>query len=414
LRKLSYLYLEPYVNIFSNNGEYLLYNTLSGFYIESSSFKQLTKLFDRFRDDENMYFVELSNEEINNPIFKSFINDLKMKFMGDLLITEHNAQKPIQLFPILNFQKDEERFKEGYFSTIGDNIMYYLSEITLYLNSNFSKSEEIPENYIKQFHFPRKKDNIDILTLSSIKKILKQTEICNIETINILGGDIFLHQEIKQIVELFNTYNSKKIFHFYYKELNLKEKIKIASKNDINIYIDSNLKMPEFSNLKPLFEENNIKIIFILQSEIDYVFFEKLIVENSIQNYDFKPFYNGKNDSFFEDNIYLTKEDLFENIHEQNDIFAKSRVNFNNFGKLIILNDGNIYSNINNQSLGNINKISIKEAIYDELQTKQSWCLLKKDITVCRNCIYNQLCPPISNYEYAIGKYNLCHVWKEN
>ncbi len=106
------------------------------------------------------------------------------------------------------------------------------------------------------------------------------------------------------------------------------------------------------------------------------------------------------------------EEDLFDDVHEQNDIFAKSKINLNNFGKLIILTNGDILSNINGKPLGNFHESSIKDAIYNELQTEESWRLTKNKVKVCKDCIYNQLCPPISNYELAIGKYNLCHVWE--
>ena len=42
----------------------------------------------------------------------------------------------------------------------------------------------------------------------------------------------------------------------------------------------------------------------------------------------------------------------------------------------------------------------------------KSWWKLRTNIKPCNNCLYNLLCPPISNYEYVIGKYNLCNIKK--
>ena len=57
--------------------------------------------------------------------------------------------------------------------------------------------------------------------------------------------------------------------------------------------------------------------------------------------------------------------------------------------------------------------VAKKEAVYKEIRSGNSWRLVRKKIKICQDCLYNQLCPPLSNYEYAIGKNNLCHVWKE-
>jgi pseudo-rSAM protein len=407
-----YLYLEPYVSVFSSTKEYLFYNTLNGSLIESLYYQELLPIFEKLTDSRNMYFVELDESEKSN-MTNTFVEELRGKFMGDILNILPNSNKPVQLFPLLNFQKDETRFKEGYFSSIGDDVMHYLKEMTLFINSYFENINEIPSVYKNQFHFPTLDNRNDILSLNDIREIVEQTKICDIENLNILGGDILLHTEIEEIVSFLNDCNFLKTFHFYCNEKNLQQKINLVLGNRINIYIDSDIGINELAIIKNASGQDSLSFTFILTNEEDYNFFEKIITENSFENYILKPFFNGENESFFKENVFVTKEDLFEVVHEQNDIFAKSKINLNNFGKLIILNNGDVLANINGKPLGNIYVISIKDAVYKELQSKESWRLTKNEVEVCKDCIYNQLCPSISNYEYALGRFNLCSI-REN
>ena len=84
-----------------------------------------------------------------------------------------------------------------------------------------------------------------------------------------------------------------------------------------------------------------------------------------------------------------------------------------NFGKLFILNNGDIYANLNSTKIGIHGKDSISKVLYRELNKKNSWLQTRKNVEPCTNCVFDVLCPPISNYEYVLRKNNLCHIWKE-
>ena len=44
----------------------------------------------------------------------------------------------------------------------------------------------------------------------------------------------------------------------------------------------------------------------------------------------------------------------------------------------------------------------------DQLTKGKSWLRCRKDVKSCKSCIYQNFCPPISNYEYVIGGYSGC------
>jgi pseudo-rSAM protein len=112
----------------------------------------------------------------------------------------------------------------------------------------------------------------------------------------------------------------------------------------------------------------------------------------------------------FNKNIFNTLEDIFEAKPSQKDIFIRQAINQLNFGKLFILPDGSVYSNLNAPKLGTLQKHSLYDLIQKELYKQKNWFKLRKNDKPCKGCVYNLLCPPISTYEYVIGKYNLCNV----
>ena len=122
------------------------------------------------------------------------------------------------------------------------------------------------------------------------------------------------------------------------------------------------------------------------------------------------PFFNNCNIEFFEKNVFIGLNDLFNNNYSYESIIEKSILNRNYYGKLIIDVDGNIYSNLNHSKLGNITNLSLKEAAFKEFRTHNNWRKSRKNIKICNKCIFNLICPPPSNYEIAIGKPNLCHI----
>ena len=85
-------------------------------------------------------------------------------------------------------------------------------------------------------------------------------------------------------------------------------------------------------------------------------------------------------------------------------------MNTQTFGKLTIMSDGNIYVNANSPKAGNLGGKAIREIVFDEIYNGESWLKTRMEVSPCAGCLYNFLCPPLSNYEHVIGRNNLCHV----
>ena len=84
------------------------------------------------------------------------------------------------------------------------------------------------------------------------------------------------------------------------------------------------------------------------------------------------------------------------------------KLNIQDFGKLTVMADGQIYANVNHEAIGNI-KDTPHAIVYREITEGHSWLRIR-DNKPCCECIYQWLCPTPSHYEDVIGKQNLCNI----
>lgn len=82
-------------------------------------------------------------------------------------------------------------------------------------------------------------------------------------------------------------------------------------------------------------------------------------------------------------------------------------------GIMIIMPNGETYSNINHNSLGNAfdDILSINKLVYKEMRHGKAWFKVRDEIP-CKNCCNKSLCPSPSNYEIVTNRVNLCNIKK--
>ena len=152
-----------------------------------------------------------------------------------------------------------------------------------------------------------------------------------------------------------------------------------------------------------------VEYIFDVSSKEERQQTEQFVEQFQIEKYRLNPVYTGKNIQFFEENVFLTKEDILSTRMTIKDFFARKAMNIYDFGKINIMPNGDTYANLNYPALGNIYTDSIYEIVQKEIDEGKSWLRIRNQAP-CNECVYQWLCPPPSNYEIAIGRPNLCHV----
>jgi len=150
-----------------------------------------------------------------------------------------------------------------------------------------------------------------------------------------------------------------------------------------------------------------------VKDEASYRKAEYLIDALYLKAYSFQPVFDGKNIDFFKKYVFMNKAD-FETIGlSKREVFANQVLNSNHFGKIIIDVFGDIKCSRFSSAIGNIND-DVRSLIIKELRSGKSWLRKRDDVEPCNNCLYKWLCPPISDLEDILGKFNLCTIKNHN
>ena len=369
--------IEPYMHINIANGYMLLYNTLDKETIISNN-EKVINLLEELLQDENCGVTILKNEQYRQNDIHSFITNLREKYMGDIIDISLSKGKPIQILPHTNFCNKRN---EKYNFIKNANIFHFLNEIIIHLDHILDQDKLI--DYLQSMP-----DNITYSISGDLKHIAK----------------------FDKLVDFLNQYNSsKKIICNY---INFAIPASVCKniflyKIHIHFPIDRKQLIITTQSLK---DQNNLfELIFDIASLDDYLKAWEIIEEYQIDKYQFNPIYTGYNIDFFKENVFLKKSDILSTSMSIKDFFIKQMINNNDFGKINIMPNGDVHSNINYPALGNICTHSIFELIQKEIEEGKSWLRVRNQ-EPCNACIYQWLCPSPSDYEIMIGQTNLCHV----
>ena len=150
-KKDGWFALKSCVYVAFKEEKILLYDTQSGNRIETES-KDAISLVSQLYEPKNLGVTLLSKEMQMNPGVSPFVCEVLEKRMGDVTDVEKIPNKPVQLIPILNLQKDVERLKknEENYPLIGNNAKNYLMELNIYLNNSCSLNSYLAHGH--EFH----------------------------------------------------------------------------------------------------------------------------------------------------------------------------------------------------------------------------------------------------------------------
>lgn len=418
MNEIYWFFIETYVHILIKKNTLLLYNSLNGKELEYSGdqYKKILNLIKRLQAPKNLNVIRLTGEDLQYPIISEFIQNIRDYFFGDLIDSCYSSGKPIQLLPIVTIGKDVKRLKKYSDSSVGENLMEYLKEIFLYIGNACDQNCRICSQAFRQFNFctinSSKYTELDIRNIKELLEVVKSTSITNF---NILGGNIFTYPKFVDLVGLVNHLSAKKVYFTHYSNL-LEEngKLKFLNPNSslLKILVPSPIDQEKLEAALEVLHKTRLesKFIFIIQSGKEFEKAEAVISSFKIENPDFQPFFNGENLDFFKENVFMSKDDVIGAKPTMKDIYTNSVVNKLNFGRLTILSNGNIYANVNASRLGVLGKDSIYDVLYKEMYHGKSWRRIRKNVQPCKHCTFQTLCPPLSNYTYAISKNNLCHI----
>jgi pseudo-rSAM protein len=339
--------------------------------------------------------------------------------MGDYFPTYLSRKKPVQVGISSKLIKKELDINLVNLSfSEKSSLIQNLNKLTIYINSDPLDNTKFDFSY-KQFT-----SNINIgnsyqeLHFNKVINILENLYNSEIVELNISGGNLLKYSKLKQIIEFLNKLDIPTSYYFKYKNILTNKNTNIflnlsKSNSTIKIIIDNFHSMQEIKKINDLFSSiySNTKFVFLITDEKTLENSEKAINSIKFSNFQFLPLYIKENIEFFRNNVFFEEEDIFESKINQINIFQNQEINMFDFGSLIILPNGNVYTNVNSEKIGNIRNDKITDLLYDCITLPdKNWILTRNKINPCKDCLYNALCPPISNYERIIKQFNLCNV----
>lgn len=381
--KIDYWFtVEPYVFVNITNRCVLLYNTLDGVTIESNSVEVIDLLQETLQV-KNCGVILLKNERYQQKDILSFIHELREKFMGDIIDVSLSKGKPVQLLPYYNFSNKLETYKKQNFTT-RKNVLKNLYEVSIYIDSTTEVTRLI-------------------FFLQTIQENLTFNIIGNIETV----------PNYRKLITFFNQSLSPKYLLCSYKNITRGSLI-LGDSFSYQISIDFPIDMNKWEKATQILLNQTLPVEYNFEvlSDEDCLLSKQIIEHFQINKYRLTPIFTGENMRFFEENVFLTKEDILSPpFLTIKDLFSRQAMNIYDFGKINIMPNGDAYANLNHPALGNIYTNSIYEIVQKEVDEGKSWFRIRNEAP-CNNCIYQWLCPSPSSYEIVVGRPNLCYVNK--
>jgi pseudo-rSAM protein len=405
--KNYWLYIAPHVYCCLHDARALLYNTIDGGFMEAGS-KEIIALLQLLHEKKNIGAVYFEGQKLAGKPYQSFLTEFCEKNMGGLVDVEQVKDKPIQLMPILNLQRDVEKLQKDRERFIGENVLHYLMELNVYVNAACDLQCTLCATYFRQSLCCTSAGNgQQHLSKHTLQNILAQIQYAPVGKLNILGGNILKYAYYKDLEALLQLF--KEHTHLWVHYVNVVTAPALLSGFKYDIPVTFPVDEKQWAACLHRLKDEAVCYHFFITGEEDYHRTGQLLDACPVPNYTLHPVYTGNNLPFFEAQVYLTKDDIFSRPLSFREIFAHQKLNTNFFGLLTVMNDGKVYANINAPALGAIETDTLLELVNKEMNDNTAWRRIRNEAP-CAACQYQFLCPSPANYERVIGQPNLCCI----
>ena len=405
-----WFYLESYTFLFYSKNQYVIYNTLNSTYIDCSLYgKTINTVLSILHNTNKTYCVGIYEYQLRDSQFTEFIKKIRNTFSGDI-IKNIRGIPPFISKPILRILHHPNNPKTKEYNLLGENALFHLHEVTFYLENQGFDLNPMYKDCYKQFLYPTYTEK-QKLSHAKYLEIIEQLSICQIDKINIIPATIEKKDLFSYLLSLSRQYSIKTQIILPYKKYNKEDLKQLLTNPQFSIMIMVHLPVDyeELNSYINLFNEYNITWSLIASNKNDVIFLSKNNL-GKFTNVDYIPWYTGDNMDFFKEYIYNDFKDIIEQKNTKQHIFRKQILNDNLFGKLTIFPTGEVYSNVNFPTIGNIQDQKLSEIVYSEIENYFKPWFFTRDYVSCKNCVNKYLCPSISNYEIVANEYNMCYL----
>lgn len=407
---MNYLFVYSFVCVNIIDSTVLFYNTLDGSNFSYRFNNKLSSIL-QLMVNKNAC-IEIPDELYKTSELKNLINKIETKNMGFIEKKVFFKDKPFSP-PVLNLNSTKN---DKLIFNRPKNMLENMREVTIYVN-NFSSTVYNNLKTVRDAHmqsiFPKiNKTNKEELDINDVFHFLDLFP--DLYPINIAGGNILEYGGITKLLSNNGKYVDRFRFYIHYQDLakfNDTRILSLLEKCYFFLLIDFPIKEKELDLAVSKINFDKHSYIFMVESVSNYKESERINRKLNLHNVNYSPFFNGRNISFFKNNIYINKSNILTFKQSINELLLKRISNPNYFGKLILDSDCRIYTSFFSKSIGHLGNFSEEkeQIVYHLIENKNSdWIVNKFMKKPCSNCLYNFLCTPISNYEKVLKKINLC------
>lgn len=317
-------------------------------------------------------------------------NEFPVQFPAEIYIKNYTDKDKEFAFAYNIKNRKINRRMKSYLERVSEDLFSNFLTLTVYVGySTISIYKNVANQYLFPIYSEKKEycQNRDI-----VNWIGTHMPVC----LNLVIGEIDDIQEVNNLilsgVEQINLYMFDDVFKAYGDLLVLKDNCKINIWKLFPGKIDEN----------GIF---NVSYYFLVENEKDIAEQEKYGYNDNVY---IVPFYNGKNIAFCKKYLSFSYREVLDSI--DNDYYFRTNriLNSSMFGDIRIMPDGKVYTNINESALGNVFDFSLRDILFIEIAKVRNWFETRRNVEPCCNCLYSDLCPPISDFENFSKKYKLC------
>lgn len=412
----KFLVIFPNTFLWFNQKNGLFYNSDIGSFLWFNMTPIIQEYCIKINDFNNLYVIPVSLVDLKDKNFSTWIKNVEEGNMGYLRSLQGKVDM-MSIPPILNLQPEiEERKMDNlYFRSI--NIASNLHEVTFFLGGELLPKDET--DYCRQFIYPI--SSICCLSPSEIESLLVNTNISYLQQINIVSGQVANYPYWATMFKMLKNYHiSVRIF---VTDINIDffEKYKdVLSSTQFNLSIFYK-NADKFKTTEKFLAKEHIQHqwLFLIRNIEEQEHVQKKIDENPWLEYDLHPVIeqNLLNISFLKKNLFTTYDDLLQTKIEKRKIFCNQTINSNFWGQILVSPDLKIFTNLNGKAWKFQN--NVLNIIHEEIVDKNSfWRISRNKVHPCCDCVFCDLCPPPSNYELYLNRFDLCiinndRVWKK-
>lgn len=404
----TYFLLYSYVFVNCADTEALLLNTETGVckVVDNANF---IELFKKISLPTEHYMIGIPDKLENDPAFVNLLTELEADFFGESIsTTEEN--KPIQFSPQVKINNntplagdylssldfsDEDFVTKSILDDIGSNIVENVLELSIYYSTLRQRDIRYPEGTCNQYMFPVISHKAE--KIRSLDRVFELT-YPRLLKVNFVVGDID-GRDMEYIKDCVRRYGLKgKAYLYITVEIYEKFASEVYTSFE-NVYVWHIGSSSVNGRLAA-----NQKNYFLVENEE-----EMSGLENDPGMDEIYPLYNGSNMDFMKSYLSYLKEDLLNNGGmSEREIFMNTYINTNLYGELSVYPDGEVFSRKNSASLGNIQTDSLKKMLLKEYCGCRNWFLTRSRMPVCKDCIYNWVCPPVTSNELEMENWTFC------